>query len=287
MTRVQWVEGDEAGARAALAKGGAVIVAKEFRVARGLGLGDKITLGKKGADGRGAHEFVIVGVVTSPGLDIASKFFDIGEGYVDQAISSVFGSRADLIAKFGNDSVSLVQIGFAPGADPEETMRAVRALRGTGILAGGTATAMKAEVRDFLSAGLRVFSLIAIAAMVVASLGVANVIVAGVQARAFEMGVLRATGATRWMLARLVLGEALIIGLAAAVLGTLLGVQGTWGGHAVTASSIGIQLPIRLPAGPTAWAALAAVVITLLAALPPALALARRQPRELLGVVRG
>jgi putative ABC transport system permease protein len=283
MTRVQWIEGDLQTAKAALIRGGAVIVAREFRVTRGLGVGDTITLKHQGV----GHQFQIVGVVTSPGLDIASKFFDIGENYVDQAVNSVFGSRSDLISRFGNDSVNLVQIAFDPGADADETMRAIRNLRGTGILAGGTATAMKTEIRTMLEGTLRVFSLVAIGAMLVACFGVANVIIAGVRARSFEFGVLRASGASRGMLARLVLGEGLIIAIAAAILGTALGLQGAWGGQTVTASSIGIEFAIRPPWAAMGWSVLVVTAITLAAALPSALGLLSKRPRELLALGRG
>ncbi len=36
-------------------------------------------------------DFEIVGVVTSPGLEIVSKFFNVGETYADQAVHAVFG----------------------------------------------------------------------------------------------------------------------------------------------------------------------------------------------------
>jgi putative ABC transport system permease protein len=284
MTQLTWVQGELATAKAELQRGGAVLVAREFFVTRGLGLGDTITLraARPGTREATPHTFRIVGVVTSPGLDIASKFFDIGENYVDQAVNSVFGTRADMLSLFGNDSVNLVQIAFAPGADPEATMQAIRRLPRTGILAGGTATAIKDEVRSFLTGTLRVFSLVAVAAMVIASLGVANVIVAGVRARSFEFGVLRASGATRGTLTRLVLGEALIVGVAAAILGTALGLQGAWGGQQVTTSSIGIEVPIDPPWPAVGLSVVCVVVITLAAALPPALALGRAHVRDLL-----
>jgi ABC-type antimicrobial peptide transport system permease subunit len=89
------------------------------------------------------------------------------------------------------------------------------------------------------------------------------------------------------MLARLILGEGLLIALAAAILGTALGLQGAWGGQNVTASSIGIELPIRPPWDAIGWSVLTVTAITLLAAMPAALGLLRRQPRELLAAMRG
>ncbi|HYC99607.1 MAG TPA: FtsX-like permease family protein [Phycisphaerales bacterium] len=284
MTRVEWVQGDQETAVARLKQGGCVLVAKEFYVTRKIGLGHKLVL----KDDNGApFEFEVVGVVTSPGLDIASKFFDIGENYVEQAVNSVFGTRADLKRCFGNESISLVQINFEPGADPEKTYTAVRRLQGTGVIAGGTAVWLKKHVHEMIGGSLKIFSLVAIGALVIASFGVANIIIAGVQARTYQFGVLRAVGAQRWLLGRLVIAEALVIALAACVLGTGLGLQAAWGGQNVTSSAVGVEFGFRPPYAATAWAWLTVVVITVAAAAPTAWVLVRRSPRQLLGVMRG
>lgn len=284
MMRVEWVQGDQETAVARLKQGGAVLVAKEFLVTRGIGVGRKIRLVD---DNKQTYEFEVVGVVTSPGLDVASKFVDIGENYVDQAINSVFGTREDLKRCFGNDTISLVQFNFKPGADPETTFKAVRRLQGTGVLGGATAVWLKNYLHEMIGGSLKIFSLVAIGALVIASFGVANIIIAGVQARTYQFGVLRAVGAQRWLLGRLIIGEALVIAISACVLGSCLGLQAAWGGQTVTSSSIGIEFGFQPPWQQGAWAWLAVTTITLTAAIPPAIALVRKQPRQLLGVVRG
>jgi len=284
MMRIDWVQGDPQTAIPRLKQGGAVLVAREFWVTKRIGVGHKLVL----RDDRGdPHEFEVVGVVTSPGLDIASKFFDIGENYVDQAVNSVFGSREDLRRCFGNDAISLVQFNFKPGVDADKTYSAVRRLHGTGIIAGGTAVWLKHYLHEMIGGTLRIFSLVAVGALLIASFGVANIIIAGVQARAYQFGVLRAIGAQRWLLGRLVIGEALIIAASASILGTALGLQAAWGGQNVTASSIGIEFGFSPPLGAIGWACVTVAVVTLGAALPTALNLVRKQPRQLLGVMRG
>ncbi|MEX2220081.1 MAG: FtsX-like permease family protein [Phycisphaerales bacterium] len=115
MTRLVWVQGDEAEAVRRLKEGGAVIVAREFLTAQGLGVGHRFTC----RYGEREHDFEIVGVVASPGLEIVSKFFNVGEDFTDQAVHAVFGSRADMKARFfGGEQapVHLIQIQFADGA---------------------------------------------------------------------------------------------------------------------------------------------------------------------------
>ncbi|MBL8758838.1 MAG: ABC transporter permease [Phycisphaerae bacterium] len=123
--------------------------------------------------------------------------------------------------------------------------------------------------------------------MLVACLGVANVIVAGIQARQFEFGVLRALGAQRGLLGRLVLGEAILIAAAACILGTFMGLQGAFGGLQVYRALLGLSLslPVHVPAIAIGCAAVFA--ITLGAAVPSAARLVRKPPRELLAAMKG
>ena len=299
MTRVDWVEpkGEAAvaGAIDKLERGGAVLVAKEFLVARGLGVGSTLKLTHDGVE----HTFEVVGAITSPGLEIASKFLEVDGQFVEQAMSAVFGSRRDMVAKFGNDSINFIQVNFKPGAGgaggpdgaghggSENAMAEVRRAVGGGILLAVSATEMKARINEVVGGALLMFSCVAIGAMLIACLGVANLIVAGIQARQFEFGVLRAVGAQRGLLGRLVLGEALIIALSACVLGCGLGLLAAWAETKVSRALIGIVLTVR-----PSWPAIAAgcalmTAITLGASMPSVWRLVKRQPRELIAAMKG
>lgn len=283
MTRLTWVQGDRESALARLREGGAVLVAREFMVTQGIGVGDTITLRFEDSP----YTFDVVGVVTSPGLDIVSKFFDIGEEYLEQSVNAVFGSRRDLIEKFDNDAINLIQIGLDPGYDDAAVMEEVVRAVGGGVIAAGSGRQIKEEIRVFISGTIFVFSTVAVAAMLVACLGVANLIIAGIHARQFEFGVLRAIGAQRGLLTRLVLGEAIIIALTACILGTLMGIQSSWAGQRLYEVLLGLVLNVRVPVWPTAVGWLVLTLITLGAAGPAVWRLSRKQPRELLAAMKG
>ena len=293
MTRVDWVEPKgEAAIAAAIERvesGGAVLVAKEFLVARGLGVGSTLKLTHDGVE----HSFEVAGAITSPGLEIASKFLEVDSQFVEQAMSAVFGSRRDMVEKFGNDSINFIQINFKPaatdagGGGSATAMADVRRAVGGGILLAVSATEMKERINEVVGGALLMFSCIAIGAMLIACLGVANLIVAGIQARQFEFGVLRAVGAQRGLLGRLVLGEALVIALAACVLGCGLGLLAAWAETRVSRALIGIVLTVR-----PSWPAMATgcsimTTITLGAAMPSVWRLVKRQPRELIAAMKG
>jgi putative ABC transport system permease protein len=290
MANLEWVEGDPETALRRLNEGGAVIVAREYLIAQGMGVGGRFIARDAGRE----FDFEIVGVVSSPGLEVASKFFNVGETYMDQAVHAVFGSRRDMKAKFfeGQEApIHLIQIRFARGvsragdAAALETIR--RELLPYGILDAGSGRQIKEQITFFARGGILAVTTIAFVAMLVACFGVANLIVASVQARQFEFGVLRAVGAQRGMIGRLVAGEALLVAMAACVLGTAMGIQGSWAGQRLYRLLLGLSLELRPPPLPILAGCLLIVVLTLAAAWPAIWRLNRRRPRDLLSAMRG
>ncbi|HYF15291.1 MAG TPA: ABC transporter permease [Phycisphaerales bacterium] len=285
MSNVEWIEGDEDEAIARLERGGAVIVAREFRVARGMGVGGTFTCWD---DAGNRHDFEIVGIVSSPGLEIANEFFDVGKDFTEQRVHAVFGSRADLRDRFGVETIGLIQASLSPDVPDSEAIPKIReTLAPYGILNAGSGRELREQITGFARTALVISSSVAVFAMVVAAFGVANLVIAGVHARRFEFGVLRAVGAPAGLLPRLVLAEAGVIALAACTLGTLMGVQGVFGGLQLNRVIWGIDFNILPPLGPIALGWLFEFAVCLGAAGPTALALARLRPRELLGAIRG
>lgn len=283
ITEIDWVQGDQETAVARLKEGGAVIVAREFLTAQGMGMGETFTCRFEGEP----HEFEIVGVVTSPGLELISKFFNVGDEFVEQAVHGVFGSRRDLKEKFGAEAIQLIQVGLEPDADDEAAVNAMRAeLFGMGVLDAGSGRRIKEEFIAFVKTNLLVVSSIAVGSMLIACFGVANLVAAGIHARRFELGVLRAVGGSRSLLARLIGAEACIVAITAGVIGTAMGFQSAWAERVLLGHIIGLELHFRAPVLPVlaGWAVVA--VLTLGAALPAVAWLNRRKPRELLAAGR-
>ncbi len=279
MFQVEFVEGDPATATERMKQGGAVLVAREFTAAKGLGLGDEFVCSYQDVE----HRFEIAGVVTSAGLEFVSQYFDFGDSFVNQTIHSVVGSRRDVAEKFGVTNPYIVGIQLTPDADDTEAVAQIReATLGMGVLNVGSGKQIRAQLELVFKTTLAVFSTVAIGAMFVACFGVANLIIAEVQSRRYELGVIRAVGGSRGQLVRLVCGQAIIIGLAACVLGTALGIQSAWGGQTLNERLVGIQMKIRLPYLAILFACGIALVMALLAAAPTAWRIGRSSPRVLL-----
>lgn len=284
MTKLSWVAGDEAYARKRLAEGGAVLVAQEFIVARdGYRIGDTFRVEHQGE----SHEFEVVGAVSSPGLDLVGYAFDLGREYRDVAIGAVFGTRADLKKVFGSDAIHLIQMSYSREISDEDAARRIREAVGRAGVVVGSGREIKEGVLVIGRNAMRIASIVAMAAMLICSLGVANVVLAGIDARRFEFGVLRAVGAAPWLVGRLIVGEVVLLVIAACLLGTLLGLQ---------ASNVAITLyrllgGIRLTLSPNvgaillAWAML--LTVTLAVTGPLIVRVTRAKARELLASTRG
>jgi ABC-type antimicrobial peptide transport system permease subunit len=75
--------------------------------------------------------------------------------------------------------------------------------------------------------------------------------------------------------------------ITAIILGTGLGIQGIASGQRLDELLMGIELTVRPPMGPISIGWACVVIVTVGAALPPAIAAARARPRELLASVKG
>lgn len=287
ITKLNFIDGDQDAAISKLKSGNHVLVAKEFQVSNGIKVGDKLKVTYEGR----THDFTVAGVVTSPGLDVISKYFQIGDEYVDQAIHTVFGSRGDLRTHLmdGNEPpTQLINIAIAEKADERKALERIRMETiPYGAIQAGSGRRIINDLIGFIQRALVVSSAVAVLSMIVACFGVANLVIAGIHARQFEFGVLRAVGAHHSTLVRLVLGEALLIGLTACVVGTLLGMQAIYAGRQIDAKLFGIVLTSAPPLIPTATAWAFVIGITLAAAIPAAISLGKRSPRSLLSAVRG
>jgi putative ABC transport system permease protein len=278
MNRLDWLEGSPETAIPRLERGDAILVAPEFLIARGLGVGSKLRLGS----GANEAEFEIVGVVTAAGLDIATQTFGMRQIYMEQAVSCVFMDFAAVERHFDTRDAYIMQLRLAPGLDdakekvlsdavsdavPGAVFSSGRAIRGFVEEIGGTV--------------LAVTSAVALAALALAAIGVGSVVAAGISARTREFGILRAVGGSTRVLVGLVLGETLVMSVAALLSGTALGLTLAWMGVALYRDFAGLRLAWIIPWMPLLVGGGIVVVVALLAAAPAIVRLARKPTREL------
>ena len=276
-TALTWISGDKNYAVRRLKEGGAVIVAREFLIAKNIGVGDTIRLGRNGK----WSDFEIVGVVTSPGLNIITRLFGIGEAYLDQAISSVFGSRKDAVNIFNNNDINLIQINIKDGYDEEKALSIIRKIMQVQGLTTGSSKQARDMINKLSHAMIVGGSATAFLGILIASLGAGNIILANLYARRFEYGVLVSLGARRIMLVRTLIAETILLALTASVLGIAAGLQGA-NSDGYLYRMFGLDLSLHIPGSMIITGCSLLAVLTFIFAIPAMRFLIKTPPRELL-----
>jgi putative ABC transport system permease protein len=192
--------GDWPSARQAFRQGPAVLLTPVVAHRLDAGLGDWVWLDTL----RGPVAFRVAGIGDS---EFTTCVLDLADG----------------AAHFGANEVNGIEIRIRPGVDVKEVHRALLDAVQTH---GGTLLSLEqasAQLRHvFDQARLSMGLLIGITGLV-AAMGVVNALLASVAERRREIGLLRAVGATRQQIAWLTLTETALLGLAAALIGTVLG----------------------------------------------------------------
>lgn len=261
--RLAFLEGDEPDAVAKLERGGHILVTREFAQAHDKHLGDKVTIWVRTAEDEHTRAtFTVAGVVASPGLDIAISFFNASTYFQTYAVGAIFGTLDDAQRLFGRSYGRLMLFNFdlpdtdvsriysdssqavvpktrstrtgrptfaagsgpVPGDGPEErVVNKMLEQLGYPSKAFVTARELKQKIDRSIDRVTLLLSAIPAIGLVVAALGVANLMAAGVAARTKQIAVLRALGVTKAQMARIVIGEALVLGLLGSIMGLALG----------------------------------------------------------------
>ncbi|MFN0136497.1 MAG: FtsX-like permease family protein [Phycisphaerae bacterium] len=256
IVKFEFLEGDPDEAMRLMREGGHVLIADDFARSRNKHLGDTVRI----IHADRVRQFKIAGVIVSPAIDIAAGFFQALTEYNVGASGSVIGTNDDLKKHFGIDGSRVVMLNLDLPPEPvpsswppprgqgerlediyydtkialdrrwqryreDQTLRDIqKRLDATGSFRGSISE-LKDEIDRELSKITRLMTAVPLVALIVAALGVANLMTANVVARAKQIAILRAVGATRSLVLRLVIGEAIVLGVLGSAMGLLLGIH--------------------------------------------------------------
>jgi putative ABC transport system permease protein len=256
-----------------------IIVTDEFRQSRHVKIGDSITLM---TTVNGPQKYTICGIVWSPGADVIISMYDMSHVLDQRTAGSVFGSIADAKRDFGVKGARLFAANLVGGVDKDKLMKELqKSLNSQGLIAGDVRHIKYGIERAFYRL-LDLISTVAVAAMAVACLGVANTMIASVRSRRWQLGILRSIGLGRGDLLRLVLAEAVMLGLVGAALGVVAGLEISVDARQLSGAILGYSPEMQIPWAVVAGGCLSLVAIAVVASLWPAMSVARAQPLELL-----
>jgi putative ABC transport system permease protein len=256
-----------------------IVVTDEFRQSRHLKIGDTFRLL---TTVNGWQDYTICAVVWSPGADVLVSMYDLGNVLDQRTAGSVFGSIADAKSDFGVTGARLFAANLRSGVDKADLLKDVQKSMGDRGLAAGDVRQLKYAIEAGFYRLLNLVSTVAVAAMALASLGVANTIMASVRSRRWQFGVLRSIGLGRGDLLRLILAEAIMLGLVGVVLGLGAGLEISVDARKLSGAVLGYAPPMQIPWRIVAEGCLALVAVAVAASLWPAMGVARAEQLELL-----
>jgi putative ABC transport system permease protein len=203
--RLDFTAGDPATALTAIDAGGAVIVPAARAQRLHVGLGD------------------MMAVATSHGLASLKVVGLVARSFPGRTGDAVLVGWGDAVSKFGVVGADAFAVRYAPGRQADAQPQ-VDALARQQALTAAPISAVAGAVGDALDRVFGLLDLLALAAVVIAALGILNTLSMNTLERVREIGMLRAAGMSRSQVWRSVLVEAGILGGIGGLVGSAVGV---------------------------------------------------------------
>lgn len=294
---LEWVAGTPESAVRRMMRGHACVVPDHFLAETGLSLGDTIALDPPRNSGTPAV-YEIAGAVKLPGWHWQTKLTGL-RPRTHRAAALVFADYDSVAEDFDLEVASHVWFSYDnDSVDAKQIEAAAQSLlmsiHGSQVQQDGdepvSARVVPVQgIRDQLNGAARrwiwVISYVPLVALLIACLGVLNVMLASVRARRWEFGVMRAIGITASELTRAILVEGILIAMVAALLSLGFGILSGWCGCGMAQHISffgGLNPPLVIPWLPIAGALALALCLGILSAAWPAVTIGRTRPMELL-----
>ena len=305
LLKLDFVEGNRDEVVEKLKQGRYCVVPDHFLRATGLSIGDKFALLPVEGEEKPV-EYTIAGAVTLPGWHWMTKFSGLRRRS-GRSAAMVFAAYDDVRRDFRLDKTNFFWLNTDKSVPIDELGNSLEEIaqrhvgekqpvnmQGTWAFAAQNfGSSVRITTPDQIRGriGTRADSMIwgmsqlPLVTLAVTSLGMINAILASIRARRWEMGVLRSVGLTRFGLIRLILCEALLVGLVACLLSLAFGVMAGWCGAGISQYVSffgGMDTPLIVPWSKLSMGLGAALLLCLAAALGPAVWTGRSQPLDLL-----
>ncbi len=260
---LDFTEGDEDEAYAALAEGRNIIVNGILAMSAGIGVGDEIEL------------------VTPTGTQ-SYRVVALGGDMLNVKISTGYISHAKLEADFQHTEATFIQINLAPQADEQAVEQALKnVVKKYPQFTLFKGKAYVDQMLELFNAAFAGIVALVIFLAVPSLIAMVNTLAIGVIERTREIGMLRAVGATRKQVSTIILIEALILSALGTILGLLVGLY--LGYMAVTTlKGLGFPMEFAFPSSGVILVICVGVLLGLVAAIIPSRQASRLQIVEAL-----
>ncbi len=280
MMKLDFREGTSDEAARLVRGGDHIIVTDEFKQLKHLGVGGIVPL----KTDLGTVNFKIAGVVWSPGMDLINSKFDMGRQFDQRTGASIFGSMSDAKKYFGatRNGIRLFAANLDASSDKDTVLAEVQKQLNVQGMQAGDVRQIKQGMKETFGDLLLLVALVPFGAMLVASLGVTNTIMASIRTRRWQLGVLRSIGLTQSQLLRLIFSEAAMVGVVGAGMGIAAGALLATDAHELSRIVTGFHPSISVPWGIIAIGTGVVMLIAIVAGAWPAITVAKTEPLTLL-----
>ncbi|WP_227980709.1 ABC transporter permease [Nocardia spumae] len=245
-----------------MSTGAGVVLSRDVARSLGVGTGARVSLPTP----TGIHDVRVLAVI---------PYFS--------ALSGIVLMDLNILRQwYDRPGETILGVGFAPGADKDRVLDAIRGVVPPGMHVDTGPQAL-AAVSGGVRQGTSLSGSILWIVVLVSTAALLNTLMLSVLERRREMGVLRAMGTSRRFLLRTVLTEAAGIGLTGAALGLVTGASVQYLATMAMGRAMTIDVVYR-PSPMLLVYALAALILALLGSVPPSLRAARMPIVEAIAV---
>ncbi len=240
----------------ALNDGGSLFISSVMAEKFDLGVGERLWI----KTNQGLQDFDISAVVVD--------FYN--QGLV------VTGNRHDLRRYFRSNEISTILVKVEEDAAISDVISNIDQVFGKRYnLSLESNDAIREDIYTLMDQAFSMFDVMAVLAVLIASLGIVNTLTMNVMERTQEIGMLRAIGMTRGQVIKMVLSEAGLMGVIGGLIGLVFGVLLSKIFLTGMTAMSGYKLDFIVPLGGVLTSLIVALVISQLAAIQPARRAAR------------
>ncbi|MBN1681571.1 MAG: FtsX-like permease family protein [Anaerolineae bacterium] len=246
-----FVKGDPEQAYADLSQGRTMIMNSFLASSLNLEVGDEFTLPTVEGD----QQYRLVG---------------IGNDVLNLKLNAIFISHENLQADFHKSEAIMLMIDLTPGADETAAKAQIESVaQDYPQFTVKLAREYRENMIEAVESSIGIYYTIAILILIPAALGLLNTLTINILERTREIGIVRAVGGSRKQVRRIVIAEALLLGLFGAAVGVLVGVAMSYG-FTLVFTMIGWKVPYVFPAIGIIAAIIIAIMLGLFSSILPA-----------------
>ena len=246
-----FVEGNVETAYIQLTKGRNAIVSAIAGTVLGVKVGDEFSL----TTAQGEQTYQVVGIAND---------------LLHFKVNAVYISHANLAQDFHKTEDVMLMINLRDGIEVDAALAKIEPLLAAYPQFRLEETAAyRQNMETTMTQGFSFYYVLISLILIPAGLGLLNTLTINVLERTREIGVIRATGGTRKQVRRMVMAEALLLGLFGASIGVLAGVAMSYG-FTLAFGSIGWEVPYVFPVMGIIAALVLAILVAMVSSILPA-----------------